>query len=538
MGKIYRDGKTITPAPGPIVDIDDTLGATIVNYPFDIEDNTIVYTFASSSGDVYVSASGGKGLYKFNALTKLFELQVTNWTCLAYFEDSRGNIFFSGTKDGSSPTSGDGSRTYWKKINAVELEELKTAYLHNFIETENYLYSQYFGFVNNGIVYAIAYATNEVTPVKGVPTHGKLLYVDREQRVYHDADSFEKDSLNVIEGLSVYKIPLANSNYQSYSDKVFENSAGQIIFKQYAYGGGSRIYLIDLINKTSTLIGYVSYYNIIFDEYASKTFLFSWTGSDTSASGNIYQIDFENNKLIYPYTSSSNNAIIQTFITPTNEYFAVGNIGSKIILKYDTETEKFIKVSSAAGPITPIFFDNGDFVFNAYDSGGIRKYVKESNSTIYIASVYLSNGECTVYKSNNYMVFCNKDIHKSITMTNPSFGIFVMLVTAESFQDVSVFSTSGGYFVSNEDENYIYFNNSHLTKQVRFNKADKTFTELDIKVINPMRNYNLSVPFFNSEPSVLFNEDNESLVLDNNYAVVVNKKDLGIAVSNKKLIMV
>lgn len=537
MGKIYRDGKTITPAPGPIVDIDDTLGATIVNYPFDIEDNTVVYTFASSSGDVYVSASGGKGLYKFNVLTKLFELQVANWTCRAYFEDSRGNIFFSGTKDGSSPGSGEGS-AYWKKINTVELEKLNTGYLHNFIETENHLYTQYSGFVNDGIVYAIVYATNEVIQVRGVPTHGKLLYVDREQRVYHDADSFEKDSLNVIEGLSFYKIPLANENYSSSNDNVFQNSAGQIIFKQSTYGGGSRIYLIDLINKASIYIGYVGHYKVTFDEYAGKTFLFSWTGGNTSASGQIYQIDFENNKLIYPYTSLSNNAIIQTFITPTNEYFAVGNSGSKIILKYDTETEKFIKVSSAGGPITPIFFDNGDFVFNSYGSGGIRKYVKESNSTVYIDSIHLSNGECTVYKSNNYMAFCNKDIHNSITMTDPSFGIFVMLVTAASFQDVSIFSTSGGYFVSNEDENYIYFNNSHLAKQVRFNKADKTFTELDIKVINPMRNYNLSVPFFNSEPSVLFNEDNKSLVLDNNYAVVVNKKSLGIAVSNKKLIMV
>lgn len=537
MGKIYRDGKTITPAPGPIVDIDDTLGATIVDYPFNIEDNTIVYTFASSSGDVYVSASGGKGLYKFNTSTKSFDLQVANWTCLEYFEDSRGNIFFSGTKDGSSPASGE-SRAYWKKINTVELEKLSTGYLRNFIETENYLYSQYSGYVNDGIVYAIVYATNEVTQVKGVPTNGKLLYVDREQRVYHSADAFEKNTLNIIEGLSVYKIPLANENYNSTYDNVFQNSTGQIIFKQGTYGGGSRIYLIDLINKASTYIGYVGHYKVTFDEYAGKTFLFSWTGSNTSASGSIQQIDFENNKLIYPYTSSSNNAIIQTFITPTNEYFAVGNSGSKIILKYDTETEKFIKVSSAGGPITPIFLDNGDFVFNSYGSGGIRKYVKESNSTVYIDSIHLSNGECTVYKSNNYMVFCNKDIHNSITMTDPSFGIFVMLVSAASFQDVSIFSTSGGYFVSNEDENYIYFNNSHLAKQVRFNKADKTFTELDIKVINPMRNYNLSVPFFNSEPSVLFNEDNKSLVLDNNYAVVVNKESLGIAVSNKKLIMV
>ena len=34
-----------------------TLGATIVDYPFEVADDTIVYTFASSSDDVFVSLS-------------------------------------------------------------------------------------------------------------------------------------------------------------------------------------------------------------------------------------------------------------------------------------------------------------------------------------------------------------------------------------------------------------------------------------------------------------------------------------------------
>lgn len=540
MGKIYRDGKTITPAPSPIADIDYNLGATIVDYPFEVADDTIVYTFASSSDDVFVSASGGKGLYKFNKGTKAFELLVADWTCMEFFEDSRGNVFFSGTNLGQDPRSGStlGHKTYWLKKSSLTFSEFGlNAYETNFIETETYLYCQNRASVNDLTKYVFNYETEELSQIIGALSNF-LRYKDQNGYVYAFGSAFE-----IIEGTTSTRLGITVYNC-IYTSSIHETSDGKIIFiYQTSSSSGCYVILVDPVNKTYTSFGTFSYsyYKHRIEEYNGNVFGYFFTTDDkrsTTSSGIIRRFDFENNTLVEAYSGTS-ACVLQTLITPMNEYFAFGNQGSKFILKYNNETNKFVRLATlGTAPISYVMFDNGDFVYTQF-TGGLRKYTQSTGAVTILNGIQFPLGEYVAYNSNEYMVFCNVDINSSSANSSSIvFGIHIAPLIATTYADFSNFITSGGYFVSGEDENHIYFDNTQLAKRVRFNKADKTFSYLEVKSTNPMKDYNVSVPHYDSEPSVLFNADNESMVLDDKYTVVINKENLGIAVSKRKLIMV
>lgn len=516
-----------------------TLGATIVDYPFEVAYDTIVYTFASSSDDVFVSASGGKGLYKFNKGTKAFELLVADWTCMEFFEDSRGNVFFSGTNLGQNPSStgSSGNKTYWIKKSSLAFSEFGLeAYKTNFIETETYLYCQSRATVNDLTKHAFNYETEEMSQVVGI-SGNYLKYKDQNGYVYAFGNGFE-----IIEGTTATSLGIAP--YYSINLSIHETSDGKIIFIYQTSSSSSwYVILVDPVNKTYTSIGTFaySYRTHRIEEYNGNVFGYFFVSDDkrlTSSTGIIRRFDFENNTLVEAYSGTS-ACVLQTLITPMNEYFAFGNQGSKFILKYNNETNLFVRLATnGTAPISYVMFDNGDFVYTKF-TGGLYKYTQSTNAVTSLIGSSL--GEYVAYKSNEYMVFCNVDINRimsSSTVINETFGIYVAPVTATGYADFSNFITSGGYFVSSEDENHIYFDNAQLAKRVRFNKADKTFSELEVKSTNPMKDYNVSVPHYDSEPSVLFNADNESMLLDDKYTVAINKENVGVAVSKKKLIMV
>lgn len=92
MGKIYRDGKTITPAPGPIADMLESKFAEVLN-PEGTTRPPLYFT--TSNKEHFLSYySSSKKVYVYNRETNTFEVAYDDATSIgSFFEDDKGNVF-------------------------------------------------------------------------------------------------------------------------------------------------------------------------------------------------------------------------------------------------------------------------------------------------------------------------------------------------------------------------------------------------------------------------------------------------------------